>query len=97
MAIQLKNLNSGLGIKIKNVYYRIITASITKQRDDSFSVMIDLAGYATQPMGGEIKELDFKRYHISLETIESIKSDSFLGKCYSWLMSLDEFKESVNA
>jgi hypothetical protein len=91
MAIQ-HNIEQGVsqyGIAFNNAYYRIVTAAVTRQRgtDPKFSVMIDLSAYATATPDDDTREVDFKRYHANLTDIEAASGDSFLDKCYAWVMA----------
>ncbi|MEL0099883.1 MAG: hypothetical protein VW907_10030, partial [Opitutae bacterium] len=55
--------NSQYGIAFNGAYYRIVTASVSRQRgtDPKFSVMIDLSAYATSTPTDDTREVDFKR------------------------------------
>ena len=99
MAIQ-HNIEQGVsqyGIAFNNAYYRIVTAAVTRQRgtDPKFSVMIDLSAYATATPDDDTREVDFKRYHANLTDIEAASGDSFLDKCYAWVMDQDDMDGST--
>tara|TARA_R110002012_G_scaffold204977_3_gene374838 strand:+ start:518 stop:823 length:306 start_codon:yes stop_codon:yes gene_type:complete len=91
MAIQnnIAESASEFGIKFDNAYYRIVTSSISRQRgsDPKFAVMIDLSGYASSSPDDDTREVDFKRYHANLTDIEATSGDTFLNKCYTWVMA----------
>ena len=89
MAISIDLTNSQYGIPFNGAYFRIVTASISRQRagGPKFSVMIDVAGYGTASPGDDTREVDFRRYHIPLADIEAQQGAAFLNKCYSWVMS----------
>jgi|15BtaG_2_1085339.scaffolds.fasta_scaffold01576_7 hypothetical protein len=100
MAIQhnITAENSQYGIAFNGAYYRIVTASISRQRgtDPKFSVMIDLSGYATgSNLTDDTREVDFKRMNANLEDINAASGDAFLDKCYSWVMDQDEMNGST--
>lgn len=97
MAIQIDLINSQYGIPFNAAYFRIVTASISRTRDNQnrFSVMIDIAGYGTPTPGDETKEIDFRRYHIPLTEIESQIGAEFLNKCYAWVMSQADMSGSI--
>lgn len=57
--------------------------------------MIDVAGYGTTTPGDDTREIDFRRYHVFLEEIESQNGATFLEKCYSWIMSQPDMLNSV--
>ena len=99
MAIQ-HNIEEGAsqyGISFNNAYYRIVTASISRQRGDDpkFSVMIDLSAYATSTPTDDTREVDFKRFNASLDAVNAASGDAFLDKCYTWVMAQDEMSGST--
>lgn len=88
MAIQADLQASQFGVPFQAAYFRIVTASVNRQRYDGVkhSVMIDVAGYAAKPQNEDTKEIDFRRYHAPIDDIEWLEGESFLGKCYNWVM-----------
>ena len=99
MAIQ-HNIAEGAsqyGIAFNNAYYRIVTASISRQRgtDPKFSVMIDLSAYATATPNDDTREVDFKRMNANLADVEAASGSTFLDKCYAWVMAQDEMSGST--
>ena len=99
MAIQntIAEGSSQYGIAFNNAYYRIATASISRQRGDDpkFSVMIDLSAYATVTPTDDTREVDFKRYNANLADVQDASGDAFLDKCYSWVMAQDDMAGST--
>ena len=99
MAIQntIAEGSSQYGIAFNNAYYRIATASISRQRGDDpkFTVMIDLSAYATATPTDDTREVDFKRYNASLAEVEASSGDAFLDKCYAWVMTQDDMTGST--
>tara|TARA_R100001463_G_scaffold53145_2_gene104126 strand:+ start:1302 stop:1607 length:306 start_codon:yes stop_codon:yes gene_type:complete len=98
MAIQ-NNIAEGAsqyGISFNNAYYRIVTAAVSRQRgtDPKFSVVIDLSAYATATPTDDTREVDFKRYNAPLDGINSASGDTFLDKCYAWVMSQSDMSGS---
>ena len=89
MAISLDLTNSQYGIPFAGAYFRIVTASINRQREGGakFLVMIDVAGYGTSTPGDDTREVDFRRYHTPLDDIEAQQGAAFFDKCYAWVMS----------
>lgn len=92
MAIQhtIEEGASQYGIAFNNAYYRIVTASISRQRgsDPKFSVMIDLSAYATSTnLTDDTREVNFLRLNCPLDTINSASGSTFLDKCYAWAMT----------
>ena len=99
MAIR-NNIEEGAsqyGIAFNNAYYRIVTSAISRQRgsDPKFEVMIDLSGYASNSPTDDTREVDFKRYNVSLDEINASSGDMFLDKCYSWVMAQDDMSGST--
>jgi hypothetical protein len=97
MAIQIDLTNSQYGIPFAGAYFRIVTASISRQREGGpkFSVMIDIAGYGTATPGDDTREVDFRRYHTALDDIEAQQGPKFLDKCYAWVMSQPDMAGSI--
>ena len=96
MAIKLDLTNSQYGVPFAGAYFRIVTASISRTRsaENRHSVMMDVAGYATQPSNEDTKEVDFRRYHCPLVEVEAKSGDTFLAKCYAWVMAQDDMNGS---
>ena len=97
MAIQLDLSNSQYGVPFAGAYFRIVTAAISRTRDaqNRHSVMIDVAGYATQPADDDTRDVDFRRYHCPLTAVEAQAGDTFLAKCYAWVMAQEDMNNSV--
>ena len=97
MAIQLDLTNSQYGTPFAGAYFRIATASISRMREGGpkFTVMVDVAGYATATPDDDTREVDFRRYHADLAEVEASAGDVFLDKCYAWLMTQDDMNGSV--
>jgi hypothetical protein len=97
MAIQIDLTTSQYGTPFTGAYFRIVTAAISRMRDGStkFSVMIDVAGYATATPGDDTRDVDFRRYHADLAEIEALAGDNFLDKCYAWVMTQEDMAGSV--
>ncbi len=101
MAIQ-HNIEQGAsqyGIAFNDAYYRIVTASVMRQRgsDPKFMVMIDLSAYATASPSDDTREVDFKRYNAPLDAIEATAGAEFLDKCYAWVMTQSDMSGSKSA
>ena len=97
MAIQINLSNSQYGVPFQGAYFRVVTAAITRTRDadNRHSVMIDVAGYATQPESDDTREVDFRRYHTPLADVESQIGTTYLSKCYAWVMAQPDMVGSV--
>jgi hypothetical protein len=63
MAIQLDLTTSQYGTPFAGAYFRIVTAAVSRMREGGpkFTVMIDVAGYATATPGDNTREVDFCR------------------------------------
>lgn len=97
MAIQLDLTTSQYGTPFAGAYFRIVTAAISRMREGGpkFTVMIDVAGYATDTPGDDTREVDFRRYHTDLADVEAQAGANFLDKCYAWVMTQDDMAGSV--
>lgn len=97
MAIQIDLSNSQYGVPFAGAYFRIVTAAVSRTRDatNRHSVMLDVVGYATQPQDDDTRDVDFRRYHCPLATIEAQTGDGFLAKCYAWVMTQDDMAGAV--
>jgi len=96
MAIQLNLTNSQYGVPFAGAYFRIVTAAVSRTRsaDNRHSVMIDVAGYAAQPTDDDTRDVDFRRYHCPLAEVEAKTGETFLAKCYAWVMAQDDMNGS---
>jgi hypothetical protein len=97
MAIQLDLANSQYGTPFAGAYFRIATASISRMREGGpkFTVMIDVAGYATGTPEDDTREVDFRRYHADLSVVEAGTGANFLDKCYAWVMTQEDMNGSI--
>ena len=97
MAIQLDLNTSQYGTPFAGAYFRIVTTAVSRVRgtNPKFSVMIDVAGYATSTPDDDTRDVDFRRYHVDLASIEAMAGDTFLDKCYSWVMAQDDMAGSA--
>jgi len=97
MAIQLNLSTSQYGVPFAGAYFRIVTAAVSRTRsvDSRHSVMIDVAGYATQPSDDDTRDVDFRRYHCPLAEVEAQTGATFLAKCYAWVMAQTDMTGST--
>lgn len=98
MAIQIDLSTSQYGTPFAGAYFRIVTAAVSRMRSGDgpkFTVMIDVAGYATATPGDDTREVDFRRYHADLADVEAQSGAVFLDKCYSWVMTQDDMAGSI--
>jgi hypothetical protein len=88
---------SQFGVAFTDVYYRVVTASVSRQRDPAqrHMVMIDLVGYAAQPANEDTREIDFKRFNAPLPQVEAKQGAEFVAKAYAWVMSQPEMSGGV--
>ena len=96
MAIQLDLSTSQYGTPFAAAYFRIVTAAISRERDGGpkFTVMIDVAGYATATPNDDTRDVDFRRYHADLADVEAAAGATFLDQCYAWVMAQDDMNGS---
>ena len=97
MAIQKDLSNSQYGVPFTGAYFRIVTAAVSRTRaaDNRHSVMIDVAGYVTRPVNDDTRDIEFRRYHCPLAEVEAQTGDTFLAKCYAWVMAQEDMGSSV--
>lgn len=97
MAIQIDLSQSQYGVPFAGAYFRVVTAAVTRTRDadNRHSVMIDVAGYATRPENDDTREVDFRRYHTPMAEVDAQAGDTFLAKCYAWVMAQPDMAGSV--
>ena len=95
MAIQLDLSTSQYGTAFTGAYFRIVTAAISRELGDNFTVMIDCSGFATATPTDDTHPVDFRRYHAPLATIEGTEGNDFLSKCYTWVMTQDDMSGST--
>ena len=88
---------SQYGIAFSNAYYRIVSASVSRElgSDPKFSVIIDLSAYASSSPTDDTKEIEFRRYTATLDQINASSGDAFLDKCYSWIMEQPDMSGST--
>lgn len=98
MAIKLDLLTSEFGVPFAGAYFRIATASVSRQRSDStpkHTVTIDVVGYATAPENDDTREVDFRRYHAPYDAVEANAGVNFLERCYKWVMDQPDMAGSL--
>ena len=97
MAIELNLETSQYGTPFTGAYFRIVTAAISRMREGGpkFTVMIDVAGYATATPDDDTREVDFRRYHADLAEVEAQAATGFLDKCYAWVMAQEDMGGST--
>ena len=88
---------SRFGIAFNNAYYRIVTASVSRQAgsDPKFTVIIDLSAYATNSPDSNTSEVDFRRYEADLDAVEAASGATFTAKCYAWVMAQADMSGST--
>jgi len=97
MAIQIDLTTSQYGTPFAGAYFRIATAAISRMREGGpkFTVMIDIAGYATGTPGDDTREVDFRRYHADMAEVETMSGAAFMDKCYAWVMAQEDMSGSI--
>lgn len=96
MAIQLDLQDSKFNVPFVGAYFRISLSAISRTRyeDTKHIVLLDVMGYATHP-NAETQSVDSRRYHTSLDEIEILEGNTFLEKCYKWVMTQPDMAGSV--
>ncbi len=99
MAINLDLQESQYGTPFMGAYFRIATAAISRTRDPELRhrIMIDVAGYTQKPVHDDVREVDFRRYHVALVDVEAMPGDGIISKSYAWVMQQDDMAGSVAA
>ena len=97
LSLNISESNSEYGVAFSGAYYRIVTASVQRQRNGGHQIMIDLNAYATGSPTDYTREVDFKRLRGPLSEIEAKSGDDFLSKCYNWLKDQSEFSGASDA
>lgn len=97
MAIQLDLTTSQYGTPFAGAYFRIVTAAVSRMRSGGakFTVMIDVAGYATATPSDDTREIDFRRYRADLAEVEAAAGAEFLDQCYAWVMAQEDMAGST--
>jgi hypothetical protein len=95
MALQLDLTTSNYGVPFSGAYFRVVTASVSRQRGATFSVMIDVVGYATRPTNEDTRDIDFRRYHAPLDQVESQTGAAFLEKVYKWVATQEDMAGAI--
>lgn len=99
MAIQhnITQEASDFGIAFNNAYYRIVSLNIHRDPDpdDNFHVSIQLMAYATSTPAPHDRDIATRSYDAGLSTIEAKTGDTFLAKCYAWVMDQDDMDGST--
>ena len=81
MAIQIDLTTSQYGTPFTGASSRIVTAAISRQRsgETKFSVMIDVAGYATATPDDDPRAVEFRRYHADMTAVDSMSGEAFMA------------------
>ena len=97
MAIKADNPNSIFGAALSGVYYRIIQAVVTREEPTPFTfyVVINLSGFLGDPKQGRIQPIETRSYRAILSDVESMAGDTFMSKCYAWVMAQPDMSGSV--
>lgn len=95
MAISVDVLESRIGVPFMAAYFRIVTASLGRNPDYGFLVMLDVVGYAVESPADDAIDIDRRRYFAPAADIESLAGDTFLAKCYAFVMAQPDMTGSV--
>ena len=94
MASQIDLEISRLGVPFKGAYFRMLTAAVARH-GDGFFVLLDVVGYAVKPIEPDATYIDYRRYRVPIIEVEAQKGDTFLAKCYEWVMQQPDMQGSV--
>ena len=96
MAIQIDLTTSQYGTSFSDAYFRIVLVAITRERssETKFSVMIDVAGYATATPNEDTRDVEFRRYNANMAAVEAMSGAAFMDKCYAWVMAQEDMAGS---
>ena len=97
MAINLDLSASQYGVPFAGAYFRIVTAASMRQGNGKHRVLIDVHGYAIKPETLDTREVDMRRYHALMDEVEAQTGDTFLAKCYAWVMAQADMAGSTAA
>ena len=97
MAIELDIPQTQYGISFSGAYFRIVNVHIMRTANINFhfNVIVDLAAYATNPQSEPIREVDMRRYQCPIDEIEVQSGDTFLARCYQWVMAQPDMVGAV--
>lgn len=97
MALNLDLATSQYGVPFTGAYFRITAIAVGRHRNPEikFSVMIDIAGYASSTPTDDTREIDMRRYHAPLEDVEAQLGTGFLSKCYNWVANQPDMAGST--
>ena len=99
MAITIDLAISNYGVPFAGAYFRIRSVRVERQRTaiPRHIVTIDVTGYATTPSSEDVRDVDFRQYFAAITDIEMMIGDSFLSKCYAFVMLQGDMAGSVAA
>lgn len=97
MAIQIDIENSSFGVPFPSAYCRIVVANVAhlSGSGEKHVVVMDVSIFANVPQNNDVRPVEFRKYNCFLSTIEAENGDTFLAKCYSWLMQQPELSGAV--
>jgi hypothetical protein len=97
MALQLDISNTPLGVGFPQAYARVTTATFSRQRNNQpHAAMIDVVIYATSTPTDDTKEVDFRRYHTTMNELLMEAGELPLNKIYNWLAKQPDFAGCVS-
>jgi hypothetical protein len=97
MAIEVDLPLTEYGIGYTSTYCRIVRAFVQRNGglEDRFSVQLQVAVYATNPQDMPLRELENKAYGVPIGEIETQAGDTFIAKCYAWVMAQPDMAGST--
>lgn len=97
MAIQVDPQQSLSRIVFTGSYYRIVNTLTNRTGNEAarFMIMIEIFGYVGKPESEDVEAVDSRRYFVQLSDVENMSGNTFLAKCYTWLMAQSDMTGSV--
>lgn len=95
MGIQIDLSTSQFGVPFTGAYFRIVGATVRRNGSPKFVVSMDVHGYVTAQPEEWTQPIDVRRYGVDLVDVEAQAGDTFLAKCYAWLMMQDSMSGAI--
>jgi hypothetical protein len=97
------NYEHSIGIKVDNTYHRIADAVVIRYKENNsdhdplkdadWIVKLQVLGYPSASSSVVEPIITGKYVSVNVTEIDSQTADTFIGKCYQYLKSIDPFKD----